>query len=255
MSIAFKERTELTSEEWSTREQILRRFEDDWLKGLRPALQDYVPADDRLRRLALPELVQIDLERRLEDGEIVRVEQYWDRFEELRSDPAVELALIESELALRLRREPDLAADEFLSRFPHYRTELLSMWEGMRQARTTLLRRRCPNCHEPLEIPGDGLVEAVTCPACGTAFRSDPVLLAIGARLGKYELLGELGRGGFGIVYRARDTELDRDVALEVPTAGHLASGDAVDRFLREARSRRPSPSSAHCDDSRLRPR
>ncbi len=34
--------------------------------------------------------------------------------------------------------------------------------------------------------------------------------------LGKYELLDEIGRGGFATVYRARDTRLDREVALKV---------------------------------------
>jgi hypothetical protein len=58
-----------------------------------------------------------------------------------------------------------------------------------------------------------------------------------GRRLGKFELQQELGIGSFGSVYRARDTELDRTVAIKVPRAGSLASHQDVDRFLREARS------------------
>jgi serine/threonine protein kinase len=56
-------------------------------------------------------------------------------------------------------------------------------------------------------------------------------------RLGKFELLEELGLGSFGQVFRARDTELDRIVAVKVMRAGSLASRSDVDRFLREARS------------------
>jgi serine/threonine protein kinase len=56
-------------------------------------------------------------------------------------------------------------------------------------------------------------------------------------RLGKFELLEELGIGSFGSVFRARDTELDRIVAIKMPRAGSLASHSDVDRFLREARS------------------
>jgi serine/threonine protein kinase len=56
-------------------------------------------------------------------------------------------------------------------------------------------------------------------------------------RLGKYELLEQLGVGAFGTVYKARDTELDRIVAVKIPRAGNLSSQDDVDRFLREARS------------------
>jgi serine/threonine protein kinase len=56
-------------------------------------------------------------------------------------------------------------------------------------------------------------------------------------QLGKFELLEELGIGSFGYVFRARDTELDRVVAIKILRAGRLASRDDVDRFLREARS------------------
>jgi serine/threonine protein kinase len=56
-------------------------------------------------------------------------------------------------------------------------------------------------------------------------------------RLGKFELLERLGAGSFGYVFRARDVELDRTVAIKVPRAGSLASEEDGTRFLREARS------------------
>jgi tRNA A-37 threonylcarbamoyl transferase component Bud32 len=59
----------------------------------------------------------------------------------------------------------------------------------------------------------------------------------IGDRIGKFELLEELGAGSFGRVFRARDTELDRSVALKVLRAGQPARQEDVERFLREARS------------------
>jgi serine/threonine protein kinase len=56
-------------------------------------------------------------------------------------------------------------------------------------------------------------------------------------RLGKFELLEQLGAGSFGFVFRAQDTELDRIVAIKIPRAGSLTSEEDATRFLREARS------------------
>jgi eukaryotic-like serine/threonine-protein kinase len=57
-----------------------------------------------------------------------------------------------------------------------------------------------------------------------------------GTRLGVYEILSPLGAGGMGEVYRARDTRLNRDVAIKVLPAAFRASPDRVARFEREAR-------------------
>ena len=56
-------------------------------------------------------------------------------------------------------------------------------------------------------------------------------------RIGKFELLGKLGDGSFGYVFRARDTDLDRDVAVKIGRAGSLASEEEIQAFLREARA------------------
>jgi eukaryotic-like serine/threonine-protein kinase len=56
-------------------------------------------------------------------------------------------------------------------------------------------------------------------------------------RLGRFELEAELGVGSFGHVFRARDTELDRPVALKIQRAGSITSGETAERFHREARS------------------
>ena len=60
--------------------------------------------------------------------------------------------------------------------------------------------------------------------------------LSSGTRLGVYEILSPLGAGGMGEVYRARDTKLNREVALKVLPAAFSANRERVSRFEREAR-------------------
>ncbi len=61
--------------------------------------------------------------------------------------------------------------------------------------------------------------------------------LSAGARLGPYEILGQIGAGGMGEVYRARDSRLGRDVAIKVLPASFSADADRLRRFVQEARA------------------
>ena len=61
--------------------------------------------------------------------------------------------------------------------------------------------------------------------------------LASGARLGPYEIVSPLGVGGMGEVYRAKDTRLERVVAIKVLPDGVTASAQRLERFQREARA------------------
>jgi serine/threonine protein kinase len=56
-------------------------------------------------------------------------------------------------------------------------------------------------------------------------------------RLGRFELLSELGVGSFGYVFKAHDTKLNRFVAVKVQRAGTFATDEEVERFVREAQS------------------
>src|SRR4051794_10906037 len=97
----------------------------------------------------------------------------------------------------------------------------------------------CPHCQGPIELvtlPASG---EVLCAACGSTFRVEPDATATfrgtdrGRTFARFELLSVVGAGAFGTVYKARDPQLDRTVALKVPRAGNLPDGSERDRFLR----------------------
>ena len=56
-----------------------------------------------------------------------------------------------------------------------------------------------------------------------------------GTKLGPYEILARIGAGGMGVVYRARDGRLERDVAIKVLSLGLLTDEAARKRFRKEA--------------------
>src|SRR4051812_6395599 len=73
--------------------------------------------------------------------------------------------------------------------------------------------------------------------SCRRPYNRHASALATGSRLGVYEIIAALGEGGMGQVFRARDTKLDRDVAIKILPEAFAYDTDRLARFTREAKT------------------
>jgi eukaryotic-like serine/threonine-protein kinase len=115
---------------------------------------------------------------------------------------------------------------------------LAQLQAGQRPDRDALVREH-PELASALDCL-DALEQLAPPSACGDVpapFSAEQTVGALPRDFGPYELLREIGRGGMGVVYEARQKGLDRSVAVKMILAGHLASPELVRRFQAEAKA------------------
>jgi hypothetical protein len=182
-------------------------------------LTDTLPGDlgelvARCRELPLPRLVEAlrsDQAQRWRAGQRLWAEDYLEAFPPLAAAPEDALVLLWGEVLLRLELGEAPQSTEYRQRFPQHADALAVQFELQHQLdrsqdAPTVVGRES-NAPSSLRLP----------------------------ELPDYEILEELGRGGMGVVFRARQKRLNRVVALKMILAGQLASPADVQRFRAEA--------------------
>lgn len=176
----------------------------------------WTPADSETDTALMSAQLCNDLVQRWQRGERVPVEAYLRQHPELENaECAFELVL--TEVVLRREQGEQVPLAEFIWRFPRFEQRLrrhFALHVGLAAASTPVISSTpLPRVATPVVIP-----EQIP-------------------SLPGYEVVAPIGRGGMGIVYKARDVSLGRFVALKLIREEHARHSERLARFLREART------------------
>lgn len=174
---------------------------------------------------SVTQLLLEDQRVRWQRGEPALVESYLAQRPSLADDVETVLELILNEVLLRQERGESPALESYRQRFPHLAEQLEVQFE----VEAFLERDGLP---VPDGLPPTKVHDPTPQQLAG---QSD----AVPAWLGRYQIVGRIGAGGMGVVYRAHDAGLRRDVAVKAPLfhGPEETRAAARLRFLREARA------------------
>jgi hypothetical protein len=181
-----------------------------------------MPQKDGLAGLAL----RLEQARRWRQGDRAPAEDYLARHPALAADPECALEVIYGELLLREEQGERPGTDEFLRRFPCLADQLRRLFEVHAAVRSASLAE-----------PDDAAATRPDASRAGTpiTFPGPPTARGPLGQLGPYHVMGRLGQGGMGVVYKAYDERFDRAVAIKFLRPGLTDS--ECGRFEREARA------------------
>ena len=130
--------------------------------------------------------------------------------------------LLAVEVDWRRRTGGSCGATDYLERFPGMQPQIEEFFANRPDDRLPYVPERGPT----VEME----TEQSTQPSIPDRFHP-------GERFGRYQIISPIARGGMGVVYKARDEELERDVALKIIRSAEFAYEEQIARFQREARA------------------
>ncbi len=146
-----------------------------------------------------------ELESRLRSGLRARADEYFERYPDLGADSELALDLLYTEYLVRAELGEGMLAEDLFVRYPQWREVLREQFEVHRWLRD------------------------------GAGAERGPAGPPVPANTAQFEILGEIARGGMGVVYKAREVASGRNVALKMILSGAHAGTAERSRFRKEA--------------------
>jgi WD40 repeat protein len=189
---------------------VTERLYQLWRQGERPDVDAFLARTGDLSPSEAAAVLRVDQRERWRLGEGVPAEAYLQRHPSVAADPEASLDLIFNEFLIRGRCGEPPTLDEFLGRFPEHSEILRAQIE----------------LHRAVMGSRAGAAVSLLLPLTTPEVRDDSASQAHPVVPG-YEVLGEVGRGGMGVIYKARQQSLNRLVALKMISAGvHAGSAE-----------------------------